>query len=345
MMQDLRLILIVVGAVAIIALLLHGLWTSRKERSSLFRDRPAKRQKKTRDESPPTETDDDDAGVGDIRIRHSAKPVHQPVEPAFGRYDDEPDADITAEVPAPKVSRQEDVVEHHDEPLDPLLGDDRTDDDADDEDKYAAPRQPEVPVAAHQHHQQHGARQAETISAARQREFEFEGPEQGTAHHDDVSDKQASAPAAGAQEKDKGQDVVLVLHVAAHHGSVIGGEVLLQSVLQAGFQFGEMSIFHRHLSPANSSGPVLFSMANMVKPGSFNPDTMADFTTPGVSFFMVVPSYGDANQNFKLMLQSAQRIADDVGGVVLDDERRMMTPQKLETYKARIRAALENARR
>ncbi|MCV9878599.1 cell division protein ZipA [Brenneria izbisi] len=316
MMQDLRLILIVVGAIAIIALLLHGLWTSRKERSSLFRDRPVKRLKKERDETPLEELDE---GVGEVRVR-SARAQN---EPSFGAYD-------AKEPPrAEPLSPFERPVQPSSS-YDPLLGEETSDAASPPQvqpepqprpvaARTAPSREPSVfaddPMPADEPHLQHEEAASAPIDAS-----------------SPVEDKSAEA----AQPK----EAVLVVHVAAHHGGVIGGELLLQSVLQAGFQFGEMNIFHRHVNPAGA-GPVLFSLANMVKPGSFNPDEMSEFSTPGVSIFMMVPSYGDAGQNFKLMLQSAQRIADDVGGVVLDDERRMMTPQKVESYKARIRDVLK----
>lgn len=331
MMQDLRLILIVVGAIAIIALLLHGLWTSRKERSSLFRDRPVKRAKKARDEAPLDELDE---GVGEVRVK-GARP--QQSEPSFGsasfdnssfdnnsvREEIRPEAKSPFEHLSPVSS------------YDPLL------------DEATPVDSPRSQVRGDSNPQVVNPRETSTqpsIDTPRE-SFAYDAPpsapQQPAAHslHEKVQPAQPQQPAEPV-EPVAAKEAVLVLHVVAHQGGVIGGELLLQSLLQAGFQFGEMNIFHRHVNPAGA-GPVLFSLANMVKPGSFNVDAMSEFSTPGVSIFMMVPSYGDASQNFKLMLQSAQRIADDVGGVVQDDERRMMTPQKVESYKARIRDVLK----
>lgn len=315
MMQDLRLILIVVGAIAIIALLLHGLWTSPKERSAVFRARPAKRLKQKRQDKDEPTLSERDEGVGKVRVMRARH--HDDAD--IGRIDD----DATLSHPTSCVGEGE-----RDDASDTLLAE-----------GFWQP----VPNAPPSHREPPHIRAAEPAMPARE-QIASDSADIG-ARDDDDPLLPAAAPAPAEESSAKASQVaeketVLVLHVAAHNGTVLGGEELLQSVLQAGFQFGEMNIFHRHLNPAGS-GPVLFSLANIIKPGSFNPNDMADFTTPGISMFMMVPAYGDAHQNFKLMLQSAQRIADDCGGVVLDDERRMMTPQKLDSYKVRIRQVLE----
>lgn len=309
-MQDLRLILIVVGAFAIIALLLHGLWTGHKEQSSLFRDRPRRHPSSKNaaeadrriaeptvnvEENGEAETEEGRVTAASVESRHVAEPAAD----ATSRFD--------------QCSAQRDAM------ADPLLDDVKTEPDA-----IAEP----VAVEDADHPQQH----AETCPVSESALTETPPAAETTV------DTEAEA-AAPQQETQAPKELVLVLHVAAHQGKMIDGNTLLHSITQAGCYFGAMNIFHRH-ADGTRNGPVVFSLANMVKPGSFDLHRMAEFSTPGVSLFMMVPSYGDARQNFKLMLQTAQRIADDVGGVVLDDARHLITPQKVEQYNARIREVL-----
>lgn len=266
-MQDLRLILLIIGAIALLALIIHGLWSNRKERSSLFRERIDPKNKM------PFQSDD---GINNyVNNKQDAPLSIHPYE-----EDDNIDVDIDQ-------SHQIDFIYD----LEPKKN-----------------QQEEV----------------------------------GSSTEDNLVNTNTISPVKetkSTHNEEKEQDLILILHITTHSGQFINGELLLQSILQCGFHFGEMNIFHRHVDPAGT-GPVLFSLINIVQPGTFDPEHMADFNTPGVSIFMSIPSYGDANQNFKLMLQAAQRINDDIGGIILDDERRMLTPQKIESYKSQIREAL-----
>ena len=47
----------------------------------------------------------------------------------------------------------------------------------------------------------------------------------------------------------------------------------------------------------------------------------------------MLPCPGRADDNFNTMLQTAQRIADDLNADVLDHERNMITPYRITAYR------------
>ena len=128
---------------------------------------------------------------------------------------------------------------------------------------------------------------------------------------------------------------VLVINVIARGEGGFKGSALLQNILESGLRFGEMDIFHRHESMAGN-GEILFSMANGVKPGTFDLDDIEHFSTRAVSFFLGMPGPRHPKQAFDLMIAAARKLAHELDGELKDDQRSVMTAQTIEHYRQRI---------
>ena len=131
---------------------------------------------------------------------------------------------------------------------------------------------------------------------------------------------------------------VLAMHLMASKGEMINGQMLLDAVLAVGFRFGWRKIFDRHLSE-EGSGEVLFSLANVANPGTFDLNTIADINTPGVSLFMQLDGLTDPVTAFDIMVDTVDRLVAQLHLHVLDEARSSMTKQTIDHYRQRARAA------
>lgn len=129
---------------------------------------------------------------------------------------------------------------------------------------------------------------------------------------------------------------VLVINVMAAKGDRFRGDLLLETVLEQGMRFGSMNIFHHH-EHFNGEGGVLYSMANIVVPGTFDLAAIKEFTTPGVSLFLALPVDGDSSKALESMVGTAKAIAGRLGGELKDENRSVMTTQTVEHYRSRIK--------
>lgn len=176
-------------------------------------------------------------------------------------------------------------------------------------------------------------------------DYEGDDPYGNADPEDDIYEQQEEDPYDANQEESRQNltskqpaepEEVLIINVMAHKGQMFNGGDLLDIILKCGLRYGSMDIFHRY-SDAKGEGALLFSMANMVKPGTFDLDAMDEFETPGVSLFMTLPIDADSMQSFELMVDTAHAIADGLDGEMKDEQRSAMTRQTLEHCRQRIR--------
>ncbi|MBB3226937.1 cell division protein ZipA [Luteibacter sp. Sphag1AF] len=129
---------------------------------------------------------------------------------------------------------------------------------------------------------------------------------------------------------------IVSLYVVAREGARFNGSDLVVAAEKAGLEFGDMGIYHRLVDGRPELGPI-FSVANLVKPGNFDMSRVATMQTPGLSFFMALPGPAPALDAWDAMLPTAQRLAELLDGLVLDEERNALGRQRIAHIRDELR--------
>ena len=159
---------------------------------------------------------------------------------------------------------------------------------------------------------------------------------------DAVSQPELGLPGASL-ESDLGKrpnqdfDKIISLYVAARAGHTLRGEDIVVAAEKTGLTFGHMNVFHRLVENHPERGPV-FSMANILQPGSFDMANIRELETPAIAFFLTLPAPLTALDAWEKLLPNVQRMAELLDGVVLDDSRNALGRQRIMHIREELRA-------
>ncbi|MEQ8859347.1 MAG: cell division protein ZipA [Pseudomonadales bacterium] len=138
---------------------------------------------------------------------------------------------------------------------------------------------------------------------------------------------------SGTRAAEPAVEELIMVNVLAPKGSPFVGPGLVEALRARGMRYGDMNIFHR-VDPMTRAN--LYSVANVVEPGTFDMADLDNFRSPGVCFFMQLPGPEQPMEALEDMLKVARDVAVRTGGSLFDEQRSVMTGQTWEHYRQRI---------
>jgi len=115
-----------------------------------------------------------------------------------------------------------------------------------------------------------------------------------------------------------------------HGREFLTGAEINSSAQAMGLSFGEMNIFHY-----KPDGQTVFSLANMLEPGSFDADTIHDLKTTGLTVFMKIKG-NDPMDDLTEMLQRSYQLAGLLDARLCSHNRETLTEQDAENYRTQV---------
>ena len=153
----------------------------------------------------------------------------------------------------------------------------------------------------------------------------------------DLGDDAPNASSDLGRRASEDFDKIVTVYIAAHAGEKLRGPDIVVAAEKAGLTYGHMNVFHRLVEGHPERGPV-FSVANIMKPGSFDMAAIQELETPAIAFFLTLPAPVSALDAWDMMQPTAERMADLLGGVVLDESRNALSRQRVQGIRDELRA-------
>ncbi len=143
---------------------------------------------------------------------------------------------------------------------------------------------------------------------------------------------------ASVKEHDTAQntsaEMVIAFTVMASEGEMIVGSDLKMAFEHNNLVFGNMGVYHK--MNVGTQKVSLFSIANILEPGTFNPDNISSMTTPGIILFATLPSVINSLALFDELYETSSQLAHQLSGVLSDQSRQPISESKLEEMRSRI---------
>ena len=134
----------------------------------------------------------------------------------------------------------------------------------------------------------------------------------------------------------KKSEIIIALLVVSNKENGFAGTDIFSVLEELGLKYGEMNIFHHYGIGEIKAQQAVFSVANMLEPGTFDPQQKSEFSSPGLALFMRLPGPLGGRVAFELMLNNGQRMAEMLEGVLVDEQYSSLTQKSISLLRTKI---------
>lgn len=129
-------------------------------------------------------------------------------------------------------------------------------------------------------------------------------------------------------------DMVVAFTIMTSEANQFTGKAIKAALESVDMHFGELQTYHRYTVGIQKQS--LFSVANILDPGTLSPESLATMTTPGLLIFARLPGPINGLALFDDLLETAEKLAIKLSGTLCDEKREPISQHSLEQMRGRI---------